>query len=286
MSTFSGSSNTLAREPPVITLLSDFGLSDPYVASMKGVILSICRRAIIIDITHDVTRFNVREGAYLLSAAVAHFPIGTIHVCIVDPGVGSGRKALLIKTKRSYLTGPDNGILIPAAIKEGLEKVIEIRNRKYVQNVISPTFHGRDIFASVAAHLAGGVSIDEFGPQTREYIQQNSLKPLVSEDRAVGQIIHIDGYGNIVTNISLEELRELKITPSSVIDVDIGSVTVRARFCRTYSEVDVGETLALFGSTGFLEVSINGGNAASVYGVQEGTQITVVGKGSFVRKAS
>ncbi|WXG42748.1 MAG: SAM-dependent chlorinase/fluorinase [Promethearchaeati archaeon SRVP18_Atabeyarchaeia-1] len=275
MSTSAGSSGTSIPNPPIIALLSDFGLNDPYVASMKGVILSICRRAVLIDITHAVAKFNAQQGAYLLAATVSYFPPGTIHVCVVDPEVGTERKALLIKTRRSYLVGPDNGVLIPAADKEGLERVIEIRNRKYVLGRISSTFHGRDIFASVAGHLAEGVSAAEFGPEIEEYVRQKPSKPLVSRDRAVGQIIHIDGFGNIVTNISPDELNELKIRAGSMISVGIGLVTKRMKFCSTYNEVDVGEHLALVGSTGFLEVSVNRGNASSIHNAQEGSQVTV-----------
>jgi S-adenosylmethionine hydrolase len=263
------------RDSPIITLLSDFGDSDPYVGSMKGVILSICRKARIVDITHKVAKFNILEGGFILAASIPYFPPGTIHVAVVDPGVGTKRKALLVKTERSYLIGPDNGILMLAASQEGIEEVFEINNPRYMLSEVSSTFHGRDVFCAVAAHLANGVSLHEFGPKTNEYVKPKLSKPAITEGIASGEVIHVDDFGDIVTNITLKDLVELGIEPDSMITVAIGSVREKMKFCKSYGDVGVGEPLALIGSTGFLEFSINRGNAASAHKAKEGTGVSV-----------
>jgi S-adenosylmethionine hydrolase len=271
----SRSGKDVTRAIPVITLLSDFGTRDPYVGSMKGVILSICRNAKVVDTTHDVAKFNVVQGSYVLAAVVPYFPPGTIHVCVVDPGVGTKRKALLVKTKRCNLIGPDNGILMLAASREGIEKVIEIKNPRYMLSEVSSTFHGRDVFCAVAAHLANGVPMKKFGAETTEYFQPSFSKPTVSGGKLSGEVIHLDDFGNVVTNISLAEIGKIGIKPGATVRVVLGSATTEMRFGRTYGEVAVGQPLTLMGSTGLLEISINRGNAASVYGAREGSEVTI-----------
>jgi S-adenosylmethionine hydrolase len=274
MSISSGSSSTVVPDPPIITLLTDFGLSDSYVASMKGVILSICRKAILVDISHNVTKFRISQAAYLLSATVHYFPPGSIHLCVVDPGVGTNRRAILVKTRRSFLVGPDNGVLMLAAKDEGIEKAIEIENPKYMLDKISSTFHGRDIFASVTAHLANGVSIDEFGPRAENCIQLTS-KYLVSDGKAKGEIIHVDDFGNIVTNIPSSELAKIDIKTGSKTKITIGRKTLEMTLHKTYGEVKAGEPVALIGSTGFLEISINKGDAAKTYKAKEEIGVSI-----------
>ncbi len=269
------SGKDISRAIPVITLLSDFGTRDPYVASMKGVILSICRNAKVVDATHDIAKFNVVQGSYVLAAVVPYFPPDTIHVCVVDPGVGTKRKALLMRTKRSNLIGPDNGVLMLAANREGIERVIEIKNSKYMLDTVSSTFHGRDIFCAVAAHLANGIPIEEFGPETNEYIQPSFSKPTVSGGKLLGEVIHLDDFGNVVTNISIAEVGKLGIKPGATVRVVLGSISSEMRFGRTYGEVAVGQPLILIGSTGLLEISINSGSAVSVYRVGEGSEVTI-----------
>jgi S-adenosylmethionine hydrolase len=271
----SRSRKDITRAIPVITLLSDFGTRDPYVASMKGVILSICRNAKVVDTSHDIAKFNVVQGSYVLAAVVPYFPANTIHVCVVDPGVGTKRKALLVRTKRSNLIGPDNGVLMLAASREGIERVIEIKNPKYMLEEVSSTFHGRDLFCAVAAHLANGVPMKKFGPETNEYIQPSFSKPTVSGGKLSGEAVYLDGFGNVVTNISLAEIGRLGIKVGAPVRVVLGSTTTEMRFGRTYGEVAVGQPLTLIGSTGFLEISINRGNAVSAYGVREGSEVTI-----------
>ena len=154
----------------MITLTSDFGLKDPYVAEMKGVILTINPKATLIDITHEVEKFNIRMAAFMLASAAPYFPQGTVHLAVVDPGVGTQRRAILIQTKKSFFVGPDNGILILAAQNQGIEHVYQLTNPTFMLPKISSTFHGRDIFAPAAAHLDKGVQPSEFGPEIKDPI--------------------------------------------------------------------------------------------------------------------
>jgi S-adenosylmethionine hydrolase len=260
---------------PIITLLSDFGTRGPYVGSMKGVIISICRKARIVDITHNIDKFSVSHGAYVLASIVSYFPAGTIHVCIVDPGVGTKRKALIVKTKRSYLIGPDNGVLMLAASREGIETLIEITNSKYMLDEVSSTFHGRDIFSAVAAHMANGVPVMEFGRETNEFIQPSLPKLALTAQKLSGEVIHLDDFGNIVTNITLADMNKLGISLGTRVKIVIGQATHEMRFGMTYGDVAEGQPVALIGSTGLLEISINNGNAASSFKAREGSQVTI-----------
>jgi hypothetical protein len=260
---------------PIITLLTDFGTRDPYLGSMKGVILSICVQARIVDITHDIDRYSVSHGAYVLASVVSYFPIGTIHVCVVDPGVGTTRKALIVKTKRSYLVGPDNGVLILAADREGTEKVIEIKNTEYMLGEVSSTFHGRDVFGPVAAHLANGVSITEFGEETNSFVHASFPKSRVSSGKLSGEVVHVDDFGNVITNISLADTREFGITSGTMVRIAVGRGSRKIRFCRTYGEVARGQPLALVGSVGLLEISVNAGNASSTFKARKGSQVSL-----------
>jgi len=260
---------------PIITLLSDFGNRDPYVGSMKGVILSICRKARIVDISHEISKFSVSHGAYVLASVVSYFPSGTIHVCIVDPGVGTKRKALIIKTRRDYLIGPDNGVLAFAANREGVELLIEITNSKYMRDEISSTFHGRDIFSAVAAHLANGVPVMEFGRETNEFVQPDFSKPVQNGGKLSGEIIHLDDFGNVVTNISLEDIRKLGLSPGVSVKILLGRAVHEVRFGMTYGDVVKGQAVALIGSTGLLEISVNSGNASFSFKAREGSKVTI-----------
>ena len=190
----------------IISLLSDFGQKDPYVAEMKAVILSINPQARIVDITHEVEKFNIRMGAFILASATPYFPPNTVHVAVVDPGVGTERRSIIVETKRGFYVGPDNGLLMLAAHKEGIVKVYHIDNPKYMLSRVSRTFHGRDIFAPAAAHLAAGTNPFEFGPAIEDYVFPEFVKSQAKRGEVVGEVLHIDGFGNIVSNISVEDL--------------------------------------------------------------------------------
>ena len=259
----------------MITLLTDFGTRDPYVACMKGVILGICPEAVIVDITHDIPKFDVRTGAFTLYQAVPYFPDGTVHVAVVDPGVGTGRRGIVVKTERSVLVGPDNGLLILAARREGMLTAYEIKNRKLMLPNPSHTFHGRDIFAPVAAHIAGGIPPEEVGPPVGELVEPSFVNPSFDGRVIHGEVIHIDGFGNVVSNIPGELLGEAGIGFGDWVMIRSGGREVRVRLCRAYGEVGVGIPLALVGSHGFLEVSVNQGSAEKVFNFRVGDKVEV-----------
>ena len=240
---------------------------------MKAVILSINPNARIVDISHNISKFDVRMGSFILASASNYFPQNTIHVGVVDPGVGVSRLPILIETKKSFFIGPDNGLLILAAEKQGIKRIFEIKNKDLMLKKISSTFHGRDIFAPAAAHLLNGVSPSIFGPRINKII-----KPVYAEIKRtstfiIGQVLHIDEFGNIITNIHVDDF----IHKPNKKTVSLESVTykMKVRFCKSYSEAKVGEILVLFGSHGFLEISANKSSAAKITKIGIGDKITI-----------
>jgi len=259
----------------IITLLSDFGLKDPYVAEMKAVILCKCPEAKIVDISHEIDKFNIRMGAFVLASAAPYFPKGTTHVAVVDPGVGTKRRPIIVKTKRSYFVGPDNGVIMLAALKEGLRHVHVIENPQYMFSRVSKTFHGRDIFAPAAAYLAKGCAASEFGKKIEDYVVPNFVKPCFENNVASGEVLHVDGFGNIITNISSEILSRLAIRENDFAKIDIDREATVLKFCSAYGDVSLGEVLAIVGSHDFLEFSVNQGSAAERFKAKSGDLIRV-----------
>jgi len=253
---------------PLITLLSDFGLKDPYVAEMKAVILSICPQARLVDISHMIEKFNVRMGAFVLASVAPYFPRGTIHVAVVDPRVGTKRRAVLVEVKDAFFVGPDNGLLMLAAKRQGIRHVYNIANRRFMLSRVSHTFHGRDIFAPVAAHLANGAKPSDFGSEIHDYVVPRFVKPRSTKDALFGEVLHIDDFGNIVTNISKAEFEKTGIRESAMFGLRLKDKVIKLKFCSTYGEVPVGESLALIGSHDFLEISTNQGNASKKFGAR------------------
>lgn len=260
-------------QTPIITLTTDFGLADPYVAEMKAVILGINPNARIVDITHHVEKFNVRNGAFIIAAASPHFPKGTIHVVVVDPGVGTKRKPILIETEKDFFIGPDNGVLVLAAENQGIRHVYEITNPKFTLPRISQTFHGRDIFAPAAAHLSTGVKPSEFGPETHKIVMPKFAKVTRKGKALLGEIIHIDNFGNIITNFTTKHLEALGIENSVYVKLKGERLTLK--LCKAYAEVEVQKPLAIIGSHDFLEISVNMGSAAKAFGVKVGDAVTL-----------
>jgi len=267
---------------PVITLLSDFGLRDPYVAEMKAVILSIHPEARIVDVSHEIEKFNIRMGAFVLASAAPYFPEGTVHVAVVDPGVGTKRRPILVETKRAFYVGPDNGVLMLAAKREGTHHVYEITNSQFMLPRVSRTFHGRDIFAPAAAHLARGCKLSDFGSEIRDYVVPSFAKPCLTRDALVGEVLHVDDFGNVVTNISRAEYEKVGMREGEVLRFRLRDRVVKLRFCSAYGEVSVGKSLALIGSHDFLEVSVNQGRASERFGVKAGDKVSVLLKGARV----
>jgi S-adenosyl-L-methionine hydrolase (adenosine-forming) len=195
----------------MITLTSDFGLKDPYVAEMKGVILTINPQATIIDVTHSVEKFDIRVGAFVLASAEPYFPKNTIHLVVIDPDVGTEKHAILIQTKRGFFVGPDNGVLMLAAQNQGIEHLYELSNPKFMLPQVSSTFHGRDVFAPAAAHLDKGIKPSEFGPEITEAATIKFASVERRNSSLIGEIWHIDDFGNIITNISQKDLPQNRV---------------------------------------------------------------------------
>jgi len=255
----------------IITLTTDFGLRDPYVAEMKAVILGISPNSTIVDISHEVEKFNIKMGAYLLASAAPYFSKGTIHVAVVDPSVGTKRRPILIKTKQGFLVGPDNSVLALAAKNQGMEHVYEITNKKLMLPRTSSTFHGRDIFAPAAAYLAKGISPAEFGPKIQKIAIQEFAKITKRKDALVGEVLYIDGFGNIITNLGEKELESMKTKKN--LNIQFKNTKLKLKLCKAYAEAKPKEPLTIIGSHSFLEISINQGNAAKVFEAKVGNRI-------------
>jgi S-adenosylmethionine hydrolase len=258
----------------IITLLSDFGSRSSYVAQMKGTALSITD-ATIIDISHDITSHNIAEGAFVLKTSVPYFPVGTVHVGVVDPGVGSDRRGIVITTNTHILVGPDNGLLIPAARELGDFTVYEIKNQKLTLENVSNTFHGRDIFAPIAAQILNGVYFEEIGPVIKDYVDLDFNKPEITDNSVVGQVIYIDGFGNLITNIAGIQIKS-KFEHDKKITVAIRGKKIKIPFVKTYSSVKKGGTLATIGSSNLLEISVNQGNAEKKLKIKTGDKIKIL----------
>lgn len=255
----------------IITLTTDFGLKDPYVSEMKAVILSISPNARIIDISHNVSKFDVRMGAYILASASKYFPKNTIHVAVVDPGVGVSRLPILIETKNSFFIGPDNGLLVLAAERQGIKKIFELKNKDFMLNEISNTFHGRDIFAPVAAHLFNGVLPPLFGSKIKKIVKPIFTEIKRTSKSIIGQVLHIDEFGNIITNIHDSDINPKP--KKKMITIEFPTSRMKVRLCNSYSYVNLGELLILIGSHSFLEISANQSNAAEITNIKVGDKI-------------
>ena len=257
-----------------VTFLTDFGTKDGYVAQMKGVVSSITD-ARLIDITHEVTSHNIREGAFILWVTAPFFPVGTVHVAVVDPGVGMERKGLIITTKKQILVGPDNGILLPTAHLLGDYVVYEITNPKYMIHPLSRTFHGRDIFAPVAAYITKGIPFGEIGTKTTHFVDLRFNFGEHQGDQIVGKIIYIDRFGNLITNIPSDILpKDVEQKKTTVISGDYR--WEHLPFVASYGFVKPGDVLLTIGSNNFLEISVNQGNAAKTLMLKEDAEIQLL----------
>jgi S-adenosylmethionine hydrolase len=256
----------------VITLLTDFGTKDHYVASMKGAILTINPRCTLIDITHHVSRHDIKEGAFLLANAYSPFPKGTIHLSVVDPGVGGPRKPILIVTKNYFFVGPDNGLFTLVLKKEKVRKVVALINPKFSLSQISPTFHGRDLFAPAAAYLSLGVKPEAFGPKLDSWVELDFGKPRISGGKLLGEILHIDDFGNLINNINEEQL--FHFVKDRFFVIRIGKRNIKG-LKKGYWEGKRNEPMALIGSGGLLEISVKDGNAEKMLGVRKGDRVTI-----------
>lgn len=256
----------------LITLSTDFGTDDPYVGIMKGVILGINPRAVLVDLTHGLSHHRLVEAACKLAAAAGFFPQGTVHLAVVDPGVGGDRRALLVKTARACWIGPDNGLFTLILRGNPAARIYHLTNRRYFLQSISHTFHGRDIFAPAAAHLSRGLSPASFGKRIHDHVQLDLPEPATSQNRLIGQVLYADRFGNLITNLSGNVLRNHVRQQGPVIK--LGRRTIRG-IKERYGEEKPGRLLALMGSTGHLEIACNLGNAAEMLGYGPGKKMEI-----------
>ncbi len=260
----------------LITLLTDFGIRDPYVAQMKGVILDAAPGAEIVDISHQVERHDIAMGSFLLETSVAFFPIGTIHVGVVDPGVGSERLPIVIECERGVLVGPDNGLLAGASEKLGFRSAYKIENTLFFAKKLSSTFHGRDVFARTAGRIAAGHMSSDVGQRISSIVKLASQKTIVADGRIVCSVLYIDVFGNLIVAVRNEEIARLRASPGGVVKVKTRTKEGEGRFVSSYSDVALGEMAVLNGSQGFVEIAVREGSAASNLSVKLGDRLELV----------
>ena len=254
---------------PILTLTTDFGLNDHFAGAMKGVILGICPEAQIVDISHGVTPFEIAEGAYLIAQAWRYFPKKTVHVVVVDPGVGTARRPILVEARGQYFLGPDNGVLSMVYLHEK-SQVRHVTNPQYFRHPVSQTFHGRDIFAPVAAHVAAGQPPSRMGRLVEDYLRPGFEKPQRTGKRTwSGRILNIDRFGNVVTNFHATDFPDLERKNFCMV-FGPRQVSILAR---NYAQCGPGELFAIEGSSGYLEVSVNQGSAARQIGCESGAVV-------------
>jgi hypothetical protein len=257
---------------PVITLTTDFGLADAYVGIMKGVMLSICPEAMLIDISHEVRPHSVRHASYLLQRAAPYFPPGTVHLVVIDPGVGSERRPVAVQAERALYVAPDNGVLGSTLAQDGPRCVVHLTRSEYHLGAASSTFHGRDIFAPIAARLACGADPRDLGEEVPAsgLVALPDLEPVRQQDGSwLGEIIHVDRFGNLITNCPGRG-------PDPHVLVSVGGIQI-AGLRRTYSDVAPGKLVAYTGSSGYVEIAVREGSAASALAVDVGSSVQWVG---------
>jgi hypothetical protein len=252
---------------PHITLLTDFGTADGYAAAMKGVIASICPDAIVTDAAHDIPPGDIEAAAWTLWRYWRLFPEGTVHVAVVDPGVGGPRRALAVVAQERLLVAPDNGLLTRVLEEAGAWRAISIQEPAYLHHPVSRTFHGRDVFAPAAAHLAGGVPVDALGPAVTDPVRLALPAFTIQPEAIVGAVVHVDRFGNLVSNIPAHWATSGRV---QVAGQELGPVR------GAYSDVATGELVGLIGSAGMLEVAVRDGSAAARLGIGRGSEIRIL----------
>lgn len=257
---------------PIITLTTDFGLRGPFVGVMKGVALGICPHAQLVDLTHDVSPYDVREGAMALESAWRFFPTGSVHLAVIDPGVGSTRRALALSASGHYFVGPDNG-LFSFVLDAGQWSAVSIERPDYRRAVVSQTFHGRDIFAPAAAHLASGVLLERLGPPVTDPVRFERPGSLRQGDELIGEVIGSDRFGNLMTSIAGEAALEL--APRTALAVRVGERDLGAPVtCYEEGAADVPK--AIVGSSGRIEIFVRSGSALAILDARRGTPVRIM----------
>jgi len=251
---------------PVITITTDFGHRSGFVGVMKGVILGIAPEAVVVDISHEVAPQDILEAQFLLERAEPYFPVGTIHVAVVDPGVGTGRRPILAQTSRCIFVGPDNGIFTPWL--DGAE-IRRLDKKRFFNKEVSSTFHGRDIFAPVAGHLAQGRKPEDMGSIITDPVRKSLPHPTITSDGIEGEVVYIDSFGNLITNIFAEMLDKMRKPV-----IRIGRRRIKG-LADTYLEAPAGKPCALIGSHGRIEIAVPMANAAELLGISMGQKVEI-----------
>jgi S-adenosylmethionine hydrolase len=254
----------------LVTLTTDFGARDPYVASMKGVLFQACAGIQVIDLSHDISPQDVLEGSLFLAGAIPYFPPGGIHIVVIDPGVGTGRLPIVVSAQGHRFVCPDNGLLTLFLREHEMDEARVISNPDFMREKVSATFHGRDVFAPTAARLAHGVPLEEVGERLESIQMLDVAEPSEESELIRGEVIHVDRFGNAITNIPRSMLgsrrgREVRFGERTIVGIR-----------NTYADVTPEEALALFGSAEYLEVAVNGGNASVALGLTRGDQVDVL----------
>jgi S-adenosylmethionine hydrolase len=262
----------------IITLTTDFGLEDAYVGIVKGVMLAVSPAATIVDISHGVDPGDIARAAYLLETAYGFFPAGTVHVVVVDPGVGSERRIVAVEMNGHRFLAPDNGVLTGVLTERGEGTAVSVENPRYFLSPVSRTFHGRDIFAPVAAHLSKGLNLGDLGPpaDVGSLVRFDRSAPVVDPPHGIaGSVMAVDRFGNLITNVRERDLSEICGGAGSCeLEIEVHGRTIHG-LSAAYASVAPGEPLAILGSSGRLEISINGGNAGEVFSAGPGKEIRV-----------
>jgi S-adenosylmethionine hydrolase len=256
---------------PIVTLTTDYGTSDHLVGTLKGVLLSIHPEIQIVDICHSVAPYDVLDGALCIGAAYKYFPARTVHMVVVDPGVGTARRPILVSANNQYFIAPDNGVLSMVYERESPVAVRHITSEHYFQRPVSETFHGRDIFAPVAAWLTKNWQGEAFGEIIEDHVRFALPRPKTQDSAMRGVVLKVDHFGNLMTNFTLEDLPEAK-RQQGAISMTIGGKPVK-QMVANFAAGPAGEAVALVGSSGFIEIAVNKGNAARALAVNRGAEV-------------
>ena len=265
---------------PIVTLTTDFGLNDHFVGTLKGVILDITPDAEIVDICHSVQAFDILDGALALAQAYAYYPARTVHLVIVDPGVGSARRPIVASSEKHNFVAPDNGVLSLVYAREPRLSVRHITAEHYFLQPVSNTFHGRDIFAPVAAYLAKGVDQEKFGEEITDFVRFNAPKPKPVDAKTMrGVVLRVDRFGNLITNFTPQDLPALFQAEPPAFKLLVGKREI-ASLKTNYAQGTGGEVFAILGSMGYLEIAANRGSAAQLAAAGKGSEVQIVIEGA------
>ena len=265
---------------PLITLTTDFGLNDHFVGTIKGVILDIAPEAEIIDICHAVQAFDVLDGALTIAQAYSYFPNATVHMVVVDPGVGTARRPIVLSTGRHYFVAPDNGVLSLVYAREERLQVRHIDAAHYYRQPVSNTFHARDIFAPVAAYLAKGVEVAKFGEEITDFVRFNAPKPKATDGNTLrGVVLKVDRFGNMITNFTPQDVPALFQANPPAFKILVGKCEI-SEIHANYTEGAPNEVFGILGSMGYLEIAANRAAAAQIIGTGKGSEVNIVLEGA------